>query len=165
MDWKRLYAMYCVTSRSFPRSVPGVAIQAKNNADRVVTLLCCGKLFTYRQIYEYISYVWQYVNFPSLSASIATFSLEIMSSFLQPTDSYLWDISFYNSIAVQPLTSLDSGIPKSMRGFPNSRRFRDGGPHAYGVPKSIRQRYKTAQARSITSVSRLEAVYGEAKRA
>ena len=40
--------MYCVTSRSLTRAcsvfrVPGVATQAKNNADRVVTALCCGK--------------------------------------------------------------------------------------------------------------------------
>ena len=48
MDWKRLYAMYCVTSRRLTRArsvfrVPGVATQAKNNADRVVTPLCRGK--------------------------------------------------------------------------------------------------------------------------
>ena len=49
MDWKCLYAMYCVTSRSLTRAcsvfrVPGVATQAKNNADRVITPLCCGKI-------------------------------------------------------------------------------------------------------------------------
>ena len=48
MDWKRLYTMYCVTSRRLTRArsvfrVPGVATQAKNNADRVVTPLCRGK--------------------------------------------------------------------------------------------------------------------------
>ena len=48
MDWKRLYAMYCVTSRRLTRAhsvfrVPGVATQAKNDADRVVTPLCRGK--------------------------------------------------------------------------------------------------------------------------
>ena len=48
MDWKCLYAMYCVMSHSLTRTrsvlrVPGVATQAKNNADRVVTPLCCGK--------------------------------------------------------------------------------------------------------------------------
>ena len=48
MDWKRLYAMYCVTSRSLTKArsmfrVPGVATQAKNNADRIVTPLCRGK--------------------------------------------------------------------------------------------------------------------------
>ena len=47
MDWKRLYAMYCVMSRRLTRArsvfrVPGVATQAKN-ADRVVTPLCRGK--------------------------------------------------------------------------------------------------------------------------
>ena len=45
MDWKRLYAVYCVMSRSLTREcpvfrVPGVATQAKNNADRIVT--CCA---------------------------------------------------------------------------------------------------------------------------
>ena len=40
--------MYCVTSRRLTRArsvflVPGVATQAKNNADRVVTPLCRGK--------------------------------------------------------------------------------------------------------------------------
>ena len=48
MDWKRLYAMYCVTLRRLTRArsvfrAPGVATQAKNNADRVVTPLCRGK--------------------------------------------------------------------------------------------------------------------------
>ena len=48
MDWKRLYAMYCVTSRRLTRArsvfrVPGVATQAKNNVDRIVTPLCRGK--------------------------------------------------------------------------------------------------------------------------
>ena len=48
MDWKCLYAMYCVTSHSLTRArsvlrVLGMATQAKNNADRVVTPLCCGK--------------------------------------------------------------------------------------------------------------------------
>ena len=48
MDWKRLYAMYCVTSCSLTRlrsvfRVPGVATQAKNNADHIVAPLCCGK--------------------------------------------------------------------------------------------------------------------------
>ena len=48
MDWKHLYAMYCVTSRSLTRvrsvfRVPGVATQVKKNTDRIVTLLCCGK--------------------------------------------------------------------------------------------------------------------------
>ena len=48
MDWKRLYAMYCVMSRRLTRArsvfrVPGVATQAKNNADRVVTPLCREK--------------------------------------------------------------------------------------------------------------------------
>ena len=41
MDWKRLYATYCVMSRRLTRArsvyrVPGVATQAKNNADRIV---------------------------------------------------------------------------------------------------------------------------------
>ena len=40
--------MYCVTSYSLTRAcsvfwIPGVAIQAKNNSDRVVMLLCCEK--------------------------------------------------------------------------------------------------------------------------
>ena len=50
MDWKRLYAMYCVMSRSLTRVrsvflVPGVATQAKNNADHVVTPLCREKKY------------------------------------------------------------------------------------------------------------------------
>ena len=48
MDWKCLYAMYCMTSRRLTRArsvfqVPVVATQAKNNADRVVTPLCREK--------------------------------------------------------------------------------------------------------------------------
>ena len=44
--------MYCVMSLSLIRAcsvfwVPGVATQAKNNADCVVTPLCCGKKKTH----------------------------------------------------------------------------------------------------------------------
>ena len=50
MDWKCLYAMYCVMSRRLTsvRSVfrvPSVATQAKNNADRVVMPLCREKKY------------------------------------------------------------------------------------------------------------------------
>ena len=35
------------------------------------------------------------------------------------------------------LISIDSRVLKSMLGSPNSCRFRDGGPHIYGIPKSM----------------------------
>ena len=56
--------MYCVTSRSLTKAcsmfwVLGVATQAKNNADRVVTPLCCGKkqLQCFQSIYC-LYYLW-----------------------------------------------------------------------------------------------------------
>ena len=78
MDWKRLYAMYCVTSRSLTKAcsmfwVLGVATQAKNNADRVVTPLCCGKkqLQCFQSIYclYYLKYgLLHWISTPGASS-------------------------------------------------------------------------------------------------
>ena len=57
------------------------------------------------------------------------------------TDLYPYDNSLY-SIAVQPLTSIDSGVPKSMWGFPNSQGLVDCDGALFGV----RLLFKTSKA-------------------
>ena len=78
----------------------------------------------------------------------------------QPKDSYFWDISLYWN-AVQPLTSIDSGVPKSRQGSTNSCRFRDRGSHIYGVPKSIWHRSVSIAFNWHVSFTVLLSIYGK----